>query len=368
MTAAIESDHAGPPHATPIPTGAAIGLVAIGRNEGERLRACLATAHALVDAGAIGAIIYVDSGSTDDSIAIAECLGVQVVHLSTAAGFTAGKARNAGAAALANADAPPALIQFVDGDCVIDLGWLDAARAALALDPARAVVAGRRRERFPDASIWNRLCDMEWNTPYGLVDAVGGDALYRADAFHGAGGFDPSFICGEEPELNYRLRQNGWTIQRIGAEMTLHDAAMTRWTQWWKRSERAGWAFAEGAATYGDGPEAYNRREARRIWIWGAIWPVITLAALILGIMVPAALPIFALGLLVLPVMSVRIARRRGTDFGDPWRHALLYGLFMMLGKPAEALGAARFWLARARGLEGRIIEYKGAAPKDITP
>ena len=129
---------------------AEVGIVAIGRNEGERLRRCLTSAVA-----ADGPVVYVDSGSTDDSVAIAEGLGVRVVHLDPAQGFTAGKARNLGIEVLTAAPEPPEFIQVVDGDCEFVPGWLEAGQAALRADPDLAVVAGRLRERFPGATIFN---------------------------------------------------------------------------------------------------------------------------------------------------------------------------------------------------------------------
>jgi GT2 family glycosyltransferase len=348
---------------TAAPLASRIGLVAIGRNEGERLRACLTRAAALAEAGMIGPRVYVDSGSSDDSVAVAQALGAHVVHLDPAQGFTAGKARNAGAAAL-RAMGDPELIQFVDGDCVLNETWPAAAAAALDADPRLGVVAGRRREMFPDASIFNRLCDMEWNTPVGEAAAVGGDALYRAAAFHEVAGFDPSFICGEEPELNFRMRAKDWTVRRLGAEMTLHDADMTHWGQWWKRTVRVGWAFAEGAATYGASAEGYHAREARRILVWGVLVPGAVLACLALGLAIAAirgpALTLAAIGALAWPAMTLRIARARARDFGDPLGHGLLYGALVMIGKAPEAVGARRFARARARGETARIIEYKG--------
>jgi glycosyltransferase involved in cell wall biosynthesis len=67
------------------------GLVAIGRNEGERLRRCLISAQGVYDH-----VVYVDSGSSDDSVALAESFGAVVVVLDTARPFTAARARNAG--------------------------------------------------------------------------------------------------------------------------------------------------------------------------------------------------------------------------------------------------------------------------------
>lgn len=351
-----------------------LGIVAIGRNEGARLERCLVSARA-----AAARVVYVDSGSTDGSVALAERLGVTVVHLDAAAGFTAGKARNLGFAALGGALAgpgrpapaagidPPAMVQFVDGDCEIVAGWIDAATARLAADPGLAAVAGRRRERHPDASLFNRHCDMEWDTAPGPAAAVGGDALYRSAAFAAAGGFDPGFICGEEPELCFRLRRAGWRIERLDAEMTLHDAAMTRVSQWWRRTLRAGWAFAEGAATHGASPERYNRREAWRSLFWGGAVPgaIAALLALAGGLALAGlpgwgwALGAAGLGALAYPAMALRIARSRRRDRGDGRNAALAYGALVMLGKPAECLGALRYHRSRARGQTARIIEYK---------
>jgi hypothetical protein len=46
---------------------------------------------------------------------------------------------------------------------------------------------GRRRERFPEASVYNRLCDLEWDTSIGEARSCGGDFLARAGAFRDAG-------------------------------------------------------------------------------------------------------------------------------------------------------------------------------------
>lgn len=341
-----------------------IGIVAIGRNEGARLRLCLTSA---VAAG--GSVVYVDSGSSDDSVALAESLGVRVVHLDPAGGFTAGKARNLGIAALTETAAPD-FIQVVDGDCEFVPGWLEAAQTALRADPRLGVVAGRLRERFPAATIFNRQCDMEWNLPIGPVRAIGGIAMYRTAALTQTGGFNPDLICGEEPELCHRLRARGWGVARIDAEMALHDAAITQWGQWAKRARRNGWAYAEGAATHGATAERYNIRELRSLLIWGGLYPAVLagLAALtlILGLagsgLAPWALAGVAAGLGVWAVMALRIARYRRAQFGDPWRSALLYGALVMLGKPFQFLGTRSYARTRARGETARIIEYKGAA------
>lgn len=224
--------------------GATVDAVVIGRNEGARLVACLASLT-----GRVRRLVYVDSGSSDGSVQAARDAGAQVVALDMGAPFTAARARNAGLAVLA--DDPPAFVQLVDGDCAVQPGWISAALAGFADHPAAVVICGRRRERFPEASLYNALADREWDTPIGPALACGGDALMRFDAVQAVGGYDPTLIAGEEPDLCLRLRAKGGEVWRIDAEMTLHDAAMTRFSQWWKRSVRAGHAFAEGATRHG---------------------------------------------------------------------------------------------------------------------
>lgn len=339
----------------PAPT---VGIVVIGRNEGERLGQCLASLT-----GLHAPLVYVDSGSVDGSVGLAERLGAHVVCLDPAEGFTAARARNAGFGALAAGGTAPRYIQFVDGDCTLLPGWIDAAVSALDADPGLAAVAGRRRERRPEASLFNRLCDMEWNTPVGEASAVGGDAVYRSEAFARAGGFNPALICGEEPELCLRLRRDGWHIARLDRDMTLHDAAMDHWSQWYRRTVRGGWAFAEGAAMHGSGPERYCGRALRSIAFWGGAVPAAAVltgaAAAWSGAPVAAAAIAAGLPLTAWSAMALRIARHRIATTGDPRSHALLYGVMTMLGKVPELIGVLRYGLHRMRGSRARLIEYK---------
>src|SRR6185369_7690169 len=177
-------------------------VVVIGRNEGEPRRRCLSSLPA-----SVRRVIYVDSGSVDGSVELALTLGAHVVPLDLSSPFTAARARNAGLARLLDETGALGFVLTIDGDCELRGGFLRAALLAMREDDALAVVCGRRRERSPDASPYDRLCDMEWDTPVGLVEACGGDALLRVSALADAGGYDESLIAGEEPELCWRLRQ-----------------------------------------------------------------------------------------------------------------------------------------------------------------
>lgn len=323
-----------------MPQTAEVDAVVIGRNEGARLVACLASLQ-----GRVRRIVYVDSGSTDGSAEAAMRTGASVVSLDPAQAFTAARARNAGLAVLAADPAARALVQVVDGDCTLDPGWLATATAFLAAHRGVVVVAGRRRERFPEASVWNRLCDREWNTPIGPARACGGDALMRRAAVMAVGGYRDGLIAGEEPELCLRLIRAGGAVWRLDAEMTIHDAAMTRFSQWWRRTRRAGHAYAEGAALHGRGPERHWVAETRRALAWGLGVPV---AAFLAGLAHPAGILI----LMLWPMQTVRLAWRWRAE-GRMGREA---AVFTVLGKLPEALGVLGFCLGRRKG---RIIEHK---------
>jgi GT2 family glycosyltransferase len=331
---------------------ASTGVILIGRNEGERLRRCLMSI-----AGSAARAIYVDSGSSDGSSDLARKMGGEVVELTTGTPFTAARARNAGVARLMMLEPQTEFVQFVDGDCEIDAHWLATAIQALQSQPQVGVVCGRRRERFPDASIYNRLCDMEWDTKPGEVSECGGDAMFRVAPLRETGGYREDLIAGEEPELCVRLRTAGWKIVRLDSEMTLHDAAMTRFGQWWKRNVRNGHAYAEGAALHGQSPARHWAKQARSNWVWGAAMPI--LAVLLIWPTRGLSLVALAALFLVLFVKVLRYELGRGRSEND----ARLYALFCTIGKFPQAYGQFTYVARRLLGRQRTLIEYKTALP-----
>jgi len=315
-----------------------IGVVVIGRNEGERLRACL-QAIPFGDC----AVVYVDSGSSDGSLELARRFGAHGVALDMARPFTAARARNAGIAALLEAAPDIEFVQFLDGDCELAPHWLATGLEFLLQHPEVAVVSGRLREREPQRSVFNRLCDLEWDTPVGEARECGGNAMMRLAAFRAAGGFREELIAGEEPELRVRLRRAGWKIHRIAGEMALHDAAITRFAQWWRRTTRSGHAFAEGAWLHGLRPERHWVRETFRAVLYGGLLP---LAALLGALVTPWSL----LLLLVYPVQMLRLSRGPG---------GFTRGFYLVLGRFPEFAGVLKFAATRLMRAPARLIEYK---------
>jgi glycosyltransferase involved in cell wall biosynthesis len=324
-------------------TLANIGTVVIGRNEGERLKRCLGSLSAAA------AVIYVDSGSTDGSAQWARENGAEVIELDMKSPFTAARARNCGFRRLRAIAPQCGYVQFVDGDCELSDGWLSAATSFLDAHGDVGAVCGRRRERYPDRSIYNWLCDREWEGDPGEVRACGGDVMIRADALNAIDGYREDMIAGEEPELCVRLRAKGWRVWRVDAEMTLHDAAMTHFRQWWTRIARSGYAFAHGAYLHGGSSERHWVWESRRAWLWGIWLPLVCLmAGLFFNPWGWAAFLIYPLQIL-----------RQSTRNTGSLKQRVTLAIFQLLTRFPEAAGQIKFMRDRLLGRRSQLIEYK---------
>jgi glycosyltransferase involved in cell wall biosynthesis len=333
-------------HPPDIASASLIGVVVIGRNEGDRLKRCLESVRSQV-----ACVVYVDSGSSDASVPLGHRLADAVVELDMSTPFTAARARNEGFQRLLELDGRLTYVFFVDGDCEMVAGWLDVAVRFLADRPDFALVWGIRRERYPEKSIYNLITDIEWlDYPLGETKFCGGDAVARIDAIRAVRGFRADLICGEEPEMCVRLRQAGWRIFHIEAPMTIHDAAIYRFGQWWKRILRGGYGFAQGAAIHGGPPERYASVEIRRAWIWGLVIPVIALVvALIVHWWALVVLAVYPIQLLRLAIRGTRSSARQN------WVRAGA----LVLGKFPEILGVMKFHLDQMRRAKSGLIEYK---------
>ncbi|GAA0482288.1 hypothetical protein GCM10009096_25790 [Parasphingorhabdus litoris] len=322
-----------------------VGIVAIGRNEGNRLIQCL---DSLAPLGL--PIVYVDSASTDGSPAAAKARSADVLDLDLTIAFTAARARNEGFDRLLSIAPDIEYVQFVDGDCEIEDGWIAAAVDFLDQHSDAAVVCGRRKERYPEASFYNRICDQEWNTDIGQSNACGGDALMRVSALTAVGGYNSGIIAGEEPEMCSRMRSNGLKIWRIDQPMTIHDADMHHFRQWWLRAVRSGFGYAQvWWTTRQVGTALYGRELARAIF-WAVVLPLLFLAG---------AVFFHPLLLLLLPgvylLQIARMAVKQGAGDGFSWKIATLN----IVGKFGESLGIFRFIARMVKGQQGGAIFYK---------
>ena len=325
-----------------------VGIVVIGRNEGERLQRCMESLQGLSILK-----VYVDSGSTDGSVPLAQSHGCEVVQLNTELPFTAARARNAGASRLLQMSPGIEYIQFIDGDCVLDKAWVPGAISELEQDRKIAIVCGRRRELSPGSSVYNLLCDMEWDTPIGKADACGGDFLIRASAFSSVNGFNGAVIAGEEPELCHRLKSAGWEVIRIDREMTLHDAAMKKFSQYWQRAKRSGHAYAQSCFMYWNSGAKFQVRPMLSIVFWACFLPL-----LIASVSVVSSL----LGLIVVmlyPALWLKMLLSRRSAYGDDLGSAAKYSFFILIAKWPQLIGVLEFASTCIQKRTPTIIEYK---------
>ena len=321
-----------------------IAAVVIGRNEGARLVRCLVSLKDQVDQ-----IVYVDSGSTDNSLAAAIDAGATTVELDTNTPFTAARARNAGFEILNAASPKTEFVQFVDGDCVVEQGWIASAAQALSENQSLGIVTGWRRETDVSASVYNAMFEVEWHRPAGLIKACGGDMMVRFDVFQSVGGFNPNVIAAEDDEFCVRVRKSGKEIERLPLQMTLHDAAMTRLSQWWRRTLRSGHGFAQVGHLH---PEHFAS-ERRRVWVYGGFLPLLVIIGLTSG---PKWLLIPVAAAYVLSYWRT-VSGLRKLDLG--LRDALHQSLFLTLSKIPNMIGMLTYWFRHFRGAPMRIIEYK---------
>ena len=332
---------------------AQVGAVVIGRNEGERLHKCL---RSLV--GRVSPLVYVDSDSTDGSVDFARSLGVEVVELDLSTPFTAARARNEGFRRLRELSPEVAFVQFVDGDCEVLENWIELAARTLADDHTLVAVTGVRRERYPEQSVFNELCDVEWRMgPYGETERFCGDVMIRAEALARVGGYDPSVIAAEDDEVAVRLRRAGGRILRLNAQMTLHDAAIHHVSQWWKGAKRAGHGYAQVSSLHGDPPINKFKDEKKRVLTWGALVP---------AAMVALAPPSIGASLLlagIYPARALRVAYRSRRE-GMSARASAAWGLSCAFSSFPEAVGMAKFHVDRLLSRAPTIIEYKGPKAK----
>lgn len=343
-----------------------IGVVVIGRNEGERLKRCIRSVE-----GQSSRIVYVDSGSDDGSQSWARTQGVEVIDLDASTPFTMARARNAGWRLLAENPGAVDLVQFVDGDCEVLPGWIEEGARTLILRADAAAIGGLRRERHPEATLYNRLTDLEWMRRPGDDVFFLGDVMLRLDALRRTGGFNEAMIAGEEAELGLRLRDLGFRLVQLETPMTLHDMGMTRFRQWWRRATRTGHAYAESAFSPIGAAHRHHWRDSLRAVFWGGVWPACMLGSLVAAVLMGGGWWIAPAVTGALALLNVaRTTSRRRRTFRTPWRHAALYAGFCLLAKPAHLQGIATFLVARVRGRRIGLIEYRrlGERTPEVRP
>lgn len=333
----------------PNPNEISLSIVIIGRNEGQRLARCLESVQYIRGIG-VKEVIYVDSASTDASMSLARQRGARAIAV-TPERPTAAIGRNAGWRS-ATSD----LVLFLDGDTVLDPDFARAAWDAMSQDASVVAVWGHRRELHPEASLYNRILDLDWIYAPGFTEFCGGDVLMSRRALVETGGFDERLIAGEEPELCRRMRGLGYSILHIDHPMTLHDLGIKSWSQYWRRAKRAGHAYAEVSERFRQSNDPFWNSERRRNLVQGCFWIGTFAAAAIAGIRF-GLLPI-ALWALMVVSLSIRSAWKARWKRAEWWVCAL-YGFHSHLQQIPILVGQLEYILSKVQGKTRELIEYK---------
>lgn len=316
-----------------------LSVVVIGLNEEARLKSSLESVFTCRPKGYNLEVLYVDSGSTDRSIEIASRIqGIKVLHLNNAHP-SAAKARNEGLRGLRGC-----YVQLVDGDSIVQPGWMDAALAVLERTPEIACVFGQCIEMFPEQSIYMKLCGLDWYIPPGDHRLCGGNAMWRMSIIAAHGFFDETLRLGEEPDLCYRVRQQGGRIVCIDAPMVTHDLGMHRFGQYWRRAETSGKGYIRVASRYWRNTEKLWLREVLRNFAEPLIWVVIFLFGWWLGAL-PGGLALLAGWWGIRAVQIGYTLRSRVANFTD----ALMYGLHCQFVCLPLAFGQLKAFFGSAR-------------------
>jgi cellulose synthase/poly-beta-1,6-N-acetylglucosamine synthase-like glycosyltransferase len=326
-----------------------IAVVVIGRNEGERLRACLTSVLTMNYPRELLDVIYVDSSSTDGSVAMAQGMGVRTVLLDGPT--TAARGRNAG---WTQTSAP--VVLFLDGDTILAADFVSRNLGQFA-DPTIAGVCGNRREMRTGDSIYNALIDLDWNMAPGFIRYFGGDTLVRRDALVRVNGYNPSLIAGEEPDMCRRMRGLGYRILHVDEAMTLHDIAMYRFGQYWKRSVRTGYAYAQVSSIYAKTADPLWLDSSRANVVRAASWIGGPLVAIVLSIAFRSWIPVSVFALAAVVLWS-RTGVRAASRVKSAWV-LIVYSIHSHLQQIPVFLGQLRFWTGRARGRGSALMEYK---------
>ncbi|MEK7990908.1 MAG: glycosyltransferase [Thiotrichaceae bacterium] len=329
-----------------------LSVVIIGRNEGVRLVRCIRSVQAMSNFNRDDIeIIYVDSDSTDDSPTQAKILGakVLVVHPERPA---AAIGRNAG---LQAAQAP--YILFLDGDTILNPDFVSVALQQFEAHPKTAIVWGHRRELYPEKSLYQRVLDLDWVYPAGLSEFCGGDAVMRRDVLTEVNGYNPKLIAGEEPEMCQRIRAKGYEILHIDQAMTLHDLAITRWSQYWRRAVRAGHAYAEISNLLKNTDTPLWQRDAKRNLIHSTVLLLVALSG-IMGSLILSSIwaLLFSLGFFI--AISIRSGWKCRWKSSSAWS-LFLYGIHSHFQQIPITAGQLSYYYLRWRGKQRGLIEYK---------
>ena len=256
-----------------------ISVVVIGKNEGERLAACLKSIQTALNVLA-HEVVYVDSCSTDQSLQTAKAMGARCFLLAERQ-TTAGLGRFVGAK-----EARGEYLLFLDGDMQLRPGFAEKALMVIAAKGYDGVCGIREDVYLRGGKVVGR------NENY--FGCTQERMMITREALNACGGWATDTVACEEAELHARLNAMGCRIAEIPVPMILHTDAVRD-----NRSplsavfsmRRLGEGQALACAMKAHQARAYIRHEREKFTFYALDW---------LALLLLFAVPNFGLALLMM--------------------------------------------------------------------
>ena len=222
--------------------------------------------------------------------------------------------------------------------------------------PSVACVTGVIEEVNPRANIYMLVSSFDWYIPPGFWRLAGGNVLVHADAIRRHGGYDERLVAGEEADLCYRLRHDGWQILQTGRPMVRHDLAMRRFRHYWRRAVRTGLSYGMIALRF--------RRRREKMWLRETLLNLTEVAVWIAIIACAIAMRSPAVALVLPGLIAARIlwiAARTRSGRRAPLTHCLAYAAHCQFSRIPMSLGHLLAFKHTCAGTQPQLIEYKSS-------
>jgi glycosyltransferase involved in cell wall biosynthesis len=309
-----------------------ISCIVIGINSARTIVSCIKSIKKS-DYPKLIEIIYVDGGSSDNSVELAKKLGVKVIQLKQEHP-TPGRGRNVGWKNASNE-----LIQFLDGDTTLDQKWLK--KAIKHIDNKTVAVCGYGKEKDPNKNWYHLVADLEWSNETGNIKYFGGNVLIKKSILEETSGYNDNLIAGEDPEFSFRIREKGYNIKRLDSLMYYHDINMNNLKEYFKRCFRKGYGYAEV------GTMRLKKKEYG--WIKRTIKTTIktigTFVFLILALLFQNIYFVsFALLLNIIPIIKISRFKKQ---YKLNIKKSIIYALHLVLAAYLTTAGVFRYYIGK---------------------